>query len=345
MHSWHIYALGGGWGHFTRALSLARAAAKRGIEVEILANSPWAHLVVNSVNSAAAETSLRVLLDLPRSIQFRLLPCDASFEATAKAAADWVRSVDAGVLFVDTFPRGLGGELADVLPRSKARRVWIHRDLDPRYVAEFQLESFAQHFELILVPGEDAPLAHLPQARRTLPWLIADSAELLSPAAARAELGVPGSQPIIAVSGSGTDDEVRETGEWAARLESELAEEARVIWICAAGASRAPGPPTLSVWPLLLLLPGVDVLVGSGGYHTVHEARATGTPLVALPRPRRYDRQGLRLRASERIESAGELVARIRAFLVAKKREPKSPYENGAREAVEIILRSEKRPG
>ena len=44
MHNrrWLIYALGGGYGHFTRALSLARAAKQAGQTVEILYNSELA---------------------------------------------------------------------------------------------------------------------------------------------------------------------------------------------------------------------------------------------------------------------------------------------------------------
>ena len=37
-----VYALGGGLGHLTRGIALARAAGRRGIHSTILSNSPFA---------------------------------------------------------------------------------------------------------------------------------------------------------------------------------------------------------------------------------------------------------------------------------------------------------------
>ena len=45
---WLIYALGGGWGHLTRAVALA-SIAQRERPVRILTNSPYASIVAAAV--------------------------------------------------------------------------------------------------------------------------------------------------------------------------------------------------------------------------------------------------------------------------------------------------------
>jgi hypothetical protein len=102
---------------------------------------------------------------------------------------------------------------------------------------------------------------------------------------------------------------------------------------------QRPEALRVPLWPALAVLPGVDVLVGAGGYNTVQEARATGTPFVALVRSRLYDRQALRLRAEERAGSVEELLER--AVLLARSRPARGPgpYVSGTRDAVARIER------
>jgi hypothetical protein len=129
---WLIYALGGGWGHLQRALSLARIAGP----IRILTNSRYAE-----VGHALA---------CPKGGLINLL-------------------------LVDTFPRGLLGELVNVLPKLTIPKILIHRDLNPRYVAQTNLRQFVlDNYDLVLVAGEPetAPFADLPIARQTAPWLI-----------------------------------------------------------------------------------------------------------------------------------------------------------------------------
>jgi len=93
-----------------------------------------------------------------------------------------LRETDYQCLIVDTFPRGLGGELAAILPELKTSlRVLIHRDINPEYVKVKNLHQFvADCFDLVLVPGEgvEVPLANLPCVQHTNPWLIRSAWEL-----------------------------------------------------------------------------------------------------------------------------------------------------------------------
>src|ERR1700753_818341 len=101
---WGIYAMGGGWGHLTRALALARVAP---VAVRIASNSPYV----------------------------RLIPDQSLFAPLAALA-------NCGVLIVDTFPRGIVGELAPCLSQTQAKKIFIARDIDPEYVQSFALHEF-----------------------------------------------------------------------------------------------------------------------------------------------------------------------------------------------------------
>ena len=317
---WLLYALGGGMGHLTRAVALGRAARRRGHRVELVTNSAFAPL-------------LPLETELGGSGVHRL---DARLDkhAVREALERLLHDVRPEVLVVDTFPRGLGRELAPLLPGLKARKVLVHRDLHPDYVERFELERFLDPFDGILVPGEPAPFAHHPRAVRTPPWLVLDAAELLDVPSARRVLGVAGrADAVVAVLGCGRKEEVDEYAELARALRRGLGPDVHVQLL-------APDvPPRL--WPALAVMRGIDVLVGAGGYNTVQEARATGTPLVALARPRLYDRQAVRLRDSERLASLDEALGRVGSLLKARQapRAQGAPplYLNGTHEAVRII--------
>lgn len=319
---WLLYALGGGMGHLTRAVALGRAARRQGHHVELVTNSAFAplltlenHLGEGCIHRLEARLDKHAVRDALEGLLSRVRP---------------------EVLVVDTFPRGLGGELAPLLPGLKARKVLVHRDLHPDYVERFELERFLEPFERLLVPGEPAPFAHHPRALWTRPWLVLDAEELLDVPSAHRALGVSGqADRVVAVLACGRDEEAREYTALARVLQEELGSRVHVQLL-------TPGVPP-AVWPALEVMRGIDVLVGAGGYNTVQEARATGTPLVALAWPRLYDRQTLRLQDSERILSLDEALSRVRALLAdrsgTRREAPEPDYLNGTHEAVRAIER------
>jgi len=333
-----MYALGGGMGHVTRASALARAAARRGHAVVLLTNSPFARgLPLESVLG-------------PRVEVLRLSPALGK-QGVGEVVARCIEDVRPDLFVVDTFPRGLGGELVPLLSTVRARKVLVHRDVNPAYVKRYGLARAVDLFDLLLVPGEDAPFARHPRAVRTAPWLLLRARELLSREQARARLGLRAgdARALVAVMGCGTSSEVEEAGAISARLEAVLGPRAVVRWLVPPGAEQAPGPGGLAgeglalrvpVWPALALLRGVDVLVGAGGYNTVQEARATGTPLVALARSRLYDRQALRLRPEELAGSVDELVARASALVRGGAARGPGHYLSGTEDAVTLIERT-----
>ena len=328
---WLLYALGGGMGHLTRAVALGRAARRRGHRVEVVTNSPFA-------------PGLPLEAELGEGNVHRL-GAELDKHAVRESIERLIDRVRPEVLVVDTFPRGLGGELAPLLPEMKARKVLVHRDLHPDYVERFGLARFVDTFDRLLVPGEPAPFAHHPRAASTPPWLLLDAGELLDVPTSRMKLGVPAGEetvPVVAVLACGRPEEVDESAALAETLQRMPGPRALVRLL------SPSTPPRL--WPALSVMRGIDVLVGAGGYNTVQEARATGTPLVAIARPRLYDRQALRLRDSERISTLDEALDGVRKLLrsgsTSCPERPAPSYVNGTHEAVRLIEETRSvRPG
>lgn len=315
-----IYALGGGLGHATRALSLARALLRRRGEVRVCILS----------NSALAR---RLIPEAPgRQLELRFF--DPAWDKTRVAAALAPIFSAGGFarLVVDTFPRGLGGELVGLLDAVACPKALVHRCLPRAYVARFDLASFvAERYDAVILPGEDAPLAGLKRARRTEPWLICQADEMRPREEVRRALGVEDDEKLVAVIGCGTAEEIEEARRLARRIE---------------GAGRAVRLFTpfdeAPRWPLFEDFLGFDAIVGAGGYNTVHEARAARRPLLSLPRRRLYDDQAGRLSAAERLEDDMGLEARLAAALASVAPQVLAPqvlaFENGADRAAELIL-------
>lgn len=287
---WLIYALGGGWGHLTRAVALARAARK----VRVLTNSPYAAIVAKAMPE----------LDLA------IIPAQTPLEEARRAAVQVVRDASPEVLIVDTFPRGLGGELSPLLAALPARKVLVHRDVNPRYIASASLQQFVKdHYDLVLVPGpgEEAHFEH----ELTAPWLVRNANELRA--------GIPSG---VLVCASGMPSEF----EWYRAVASLLSTE------------------ITQYWPAIDRYADASVVVGGGGYNTVEECLACGVPLVARAWPRTYDRQARRLsRASHRgrVVQVHTVEEAARAALAEIRPGPRAPahFINGTEEAVRKIER------
>jgi len=319
---WLVYALGGGWGHLTRAAALARVA--RG-PVRILTNSPYAGAV------CARMPELDIVALNPE------LPAARAREETVRR----VEASGAACLIVDTFPRGLGGELATLLPKLGAVRVLIHRDLNPDYIRQKGLEEFVgSSYDVVIRPGraEAGSLAGLPQVRTTAPWLIRSAHELPSREAARRLLGLEERRCVL-VNAAGN----REEQEWYGSVTRALIGAREGVAVRCVAPVCPPGCPReawLNYWPAMDLLPGVDAVVGGAGYNTVNECVACGVPLLTRAWPRKYDRQSLRAVGQAEACPTGidEAVAAVRARLGGPARtEMRREFPNGAREAVEIL--------
>ncbi|NJM98301.1 MAG: UDP-N-acetylglucosamine--LPS N-acetylglucosamine transferase [Phormidesmis sp. RL_2_1] len=331
--AWFIYALGSGWGHLNRALALATVAAQHR-PVHVLTNSPYAehfmpHLPALPLTIHQLSTSQLSTFQLSTS-QRATSQRATSQRATSHSLKDarqtiqaLLQSVAYDTLVIDTFPRGLVGELADVIPSQRqVCHVLIHRDLTPDYVMAKAVAAFSrQHYDGILIPGEvSPPLAHLPQVKVTAPWLSRDAAALADCAKIRATLGLVTDDPLIIVCGTGPPKELAFFGQ----LTAQLAQAFPTVSVRCLAARCPPGcamADWICHWPGLEVLQWADVVVGSGGYNLVHECMALQVPLVAFAQRRKYDRQARRIRQFQQygylVEQVPEAIEAIASLLSA----------------------------
>lgn len=332
--TWLIYALGGGWGHLNRALSLGRIATNHR-NVKIITNSSYAKQIDDEGcfiylipdNIGASETCLRVRDILYNTAYDRLI--------------------------IDTFPRGLGGELVDILPQlDHVPRILIHRDINSHYVAAKNLRNFViENFDKVIVPGEGKDLAFcdLPIVEHTEPWLIRNFWELPDKATTRSHiLKVNKSVKTILVCASGKTSELALFGKLALHLQQNFTDCA--VRILAANCPQeCPENLWISHHPGIECFAAADVVIGGGGYNTVYECAAVGVPLVALALERLYDRQDKRACKSycihniENMQFDNQLlrikqtVSLILQQAQLTKNSSKPFYINGAVQAVEQI--------
>ncbi|WP_414551769.1 UDP-N-acetylglucosamine--LPS N-acetylglucosamine transferase [Anabaena sp. CCY 0017] len=333
--TWLIYALGGGWGHLNRALSLGRIAAKYR-KIRIITNSPYAQKISHE------------------GCLVHWIPDDAGFSATCLKVREILLNIDYDCLIVDTFPRGLGGELADILPQLHSiPRILIHRDINPKYIIAKNLRDFVMaNFNLVIVPGEgtDLGLADLPGVQHTAPWLIRNAEELPERNTTRTSriMKVDKSVKIILVCAAGQASELNIFSQLALRLHQEFPECA--VRILAANCpENCPESLWISHHPGIECLAASDIVIGGGGYNTVYECAAVGVPLVALAFERLYDRQAKRASKGyyvQDIEQAfgkavPEAIATVRILLnqVKTANTQSAPaYVNGAVQAMYQIM-------
>ena len=295
-----VYALGGGLGHLQRSLSLCRSAGRRGHQSVILSNSPaWPRVAANLACPGV-----------------RVQHLGGNEHAVPAAANSWLERDDFDALIVDTLPRGIVGELAHRLPNVPT--VFVHRDLTADYASKPGVIAAVQRFDLMLCPGERGPLQHR-NAILTAPWVMFDSDELLERSAVRAHFACPADRALCVVCDATDRSEADGLAALAHALRQQLAS---VVHVHLATLE--------DTWPLQRLHLGIDLLIGSGGYNTVHEARLSGTPLRAIPRQRFYDRQHRRLQAAEWLD-----VMDLSGF--APQARVATPYSNGAVAAVQAI--------
>lgn len=293
--TWLIYALGGGLGHLQRGLSLARAGVRLGRTPILLTNSPWWNQDFSKAPWAAG-------------VCLEVIPPEWKAGDCREQVSTMLGKHSGATLIVDTFPRGLGGDLVDLVVQHEGPRVLIHRDIHPDYWTRYSCHKAVEAYDLVLLPGEGGELlsSDVP-AFGTTPWLLLDDTELLDPVAARTFLKAPPVDvPLGLLAHAGRPGEMQE---FSTVWESLKQWNPRMHWM-QVGPESASEPP---VWPLLQALRGVDLLIGGGGYHTVHECRATQVPFLGIPLPRLYDRQALRLRNEERVQCPAHLVARLQA--------------------------------
>lgn len=341
--NWIIYALGSGFGHMTRAISLGRIAA-RAHHVEILCNSPYVPYLQQSEGWRLEQERLDlVLTTLPSRLSTNFASeRDEFVEHVSMKLADpkWDK------LIVDTFPRGMLGEFVDVFEdlstmaaQLRPQRILISRALNERYREKYKIDEFVRNnYHLVIEPGDVASRTSPDSACRTIhtaPWMVRDATELPLRENMREKLGVRDSNPLILVVASGTEEELNSYWEIARRASRQFD---RVHVRCLA-PSPAPNDLGKSLWiahwPGIECIVAADVVVGGAGYNTISECSVLGVPLISIPFKRLYDCQHLRAQqATWRASEASQVLDFLSHFLSSFKAVRSQPsYSNGAADA------------
>lgn len=333
---WFVYALGGGLGHLNRSLSLARQAARYSINCIVLTNSPHIELVRNSL---LWQESISQLVEL------RIVPTDTTPETLPDFVADQFNHTSFSRLVVDTFPRGIAGELAQLLPilNARERSVLVARDISPQYIQQFQLSDFAElNYGLVISPG-DHDLSWTPHSYlRTEPWLIRDFEEMTTKSSTDCESGI-----LVCCSGKPAEHAFFEQLLTVVALQFPNEQISNLCANeCTARKDGFETVPSLrrycGAWPGMDIIEKARVVVGAAGYNLVAECKSLGVPLIAVPQRRLYDRQDLRAREAARHVALNEteVIAALTDLLPILPKSRKIPlYVNGALQAAELILR------
>jgi hypothetical protein len=283
-----FYALGGGLGHVARGLALARKLLPMiGVRGQLLTNSPFASALEEEVRRCSG-------------LSLQIISPEANKDEVTARVKELVAELRPVLFVVDTFPRGLAGELAEIIPALSyaAWKVLIGRNLPEEYAARFGLRSFVEeHFQLVLVPGEKSIWEECSLSASVPPILIRERSEVLSAEKAAKFLRLEPRENCVLIVGSGTVEEICSQ----AKLLQELSQNWPAAWpplrlaIPPGIDIELDGLPPVRYFPLSELFSVVRVFIGSAGYHLVHEARRASIPLIASIQPRLYDDQRSRV--------------------------------------------------
>ena len=336
--------MGGGMGHLTRATALSRVLLQSSSS-----NARQCETRVTLLTNSSFAAGLEIEDELgPRAEVLRI---DSSLDrhATVAEVQRVFGSGAADAVVVDTFPRGLAGELAHILPRLGCRKILVHRDLNPKYCQQYRLAEFVENYDQLIVPGEAAPFENFPNAISTQPWLVRNEDELLTPHEARFRLAVNGNRlPVAVVLGCGRLDEINQMYVWATRLADEFPTTLEVRFVVMKNPNldvtheKTPRNfKVIAIWPFFQAIRGANIVISGGGYNSVNEAKAAGVRFCGVPRRRLYDRQENRISSADCIQRFDELRMRVEEvvldFRTQTKINPVS-YCNGVHQAVNAIL-------
>jgi hypothetical protein len=230
----------------------------------------------------------------------KLFP-QATLVQTQRSVRRVVEAFKPDVFVVDTFPRGLGGELVPLFSDWRyGTRILICRSLPAPYVEGYGLEQFVpKHYGKVIAPGETSPFGPSIPVDSTGAFLICDFPELPTPEeAARLVDSCPG-EPVVLLVGTGTVDECDALIRMAAGLAPRwngLPFPLRLALPAEIGYSSLNDlAAVIHHFPLIECFPAARLVIGASGYNLTHEATALGISAFTQPRRRKYDNQESRV--------------------------------------------------
>lgn len=348
-----IYALGNSLGHGLRAYSMAR---------QLLQGDPSPSELCIAINTPRSSFLESLISADPLTAGIQLLRLPSSWDAAdcGRAIEQSVRRFRPTDLVVDTFPRGVGGELlASFFLKLACSKTLISSQLPRSYVMSMELEDFVdQHYDYLINPGDTpwyrsnySPPSPLCSSTvfpfQTAPFQIRSQNELPSRMEAAQEFGVDVNSSKILFVESGTWDECREIHrlyhEVKVRIDQgQLQHELEVVLSTAYSTSERPPSNNrlqASDPPPFLQLPAIDLVVGAAENFLHFETSALNVPAILIARQRKHDFQYGQTSYRGSLD-ANEIVKRWRGVQEESARNGRAPvsYENGAEEAAAFLM-------
>lgn len=313
---WCLYALGGGGGHLARAYALARAAWRLGHRSKILARGPLASFLAAPMRSEIARMGSEIEIDvMPTSV-------------ATSAAGTWVGGQLQGQPFdrlvVDSFPRGLVGELIPFLSQWPRRKFLVARHMNAGYAMKPEVLKAVQAYDHLLLPGEASVWQSHCRHTVTAPWFVRDAVEIDSRSSVCTSLGIEPRKRIAVFVGTGSLQEIDKLH--ALSLTAKERTPLHVVWL---------SPTDAASWPAMNVLAAADVVVGSAGYNLVWECRALGVPLLCQVQHRLYDEQDKRIVAEQLWSNEEDLMEKL--AYVSPRPQTLVAFDNGAHAASLLI--------
>jgi hypothetical protein len=274
------YALGGGLGHLTRARAIIPALvgmAPAQFHISFISNSPHTEKIVDNVDQLAVVSS----------------------QAELEPALDRMFETMPDLFVVDTFPRGLMGELVKWLDRLSCPRILIQRYLNERYVRDYSIADFVgRHYDCALRLADNLPQQNFCTTTIDLPPItILDQIGSCKPVPKLFDEEERGLRLLFVDFGSAAD----------AYLEAIPPSFAvRVITLDPVRLTALGN--ALSYYPAAALFDQADLIVGACGYNLYHEVKRSGRQAIFLPQPRTYDDQFGRSRSTASATTVEEFI-------------------------------------
>jgi UDP-N-acetylglucosamine:LPS N-acetylglucosamine transferase len=295
---------GGGLGHLTRLMAIARRLP------------PSTDAVFVTMSDA-----LRLVVSEGFAAEY--IPTARSLGANSRAWHRYLRQrmdrlVDRyqpDVLVFDGVMPYRG--LLDSWAATDRRTVWLRRAMwRSASFAPSPLQEVTGTFDVVLEPGDiatandfGATIAHVRGVRRMRPIIHLDERELLPRREARAALGLDQDRPAALVSlGAGNINDVDVIIRRVADRLQAVSDVVPVIMRSPIALRRGRGParlgdsavPVRSVYPVSRYVRAFDVAFSAAGYNTFHELIAFAVPTVFVPNEHAIvDDQGARARFAE----------------------------------------------
>ncbi len=297
----------------------------------VLTNSPHYRRIAAQISKLVCGDS---------NVQIQDLSGFDSVEEIGQLIEVSVLDYDPDVLVVDTFPRGLGGELLGLFPlMPNCKKVLISRTLPADYVQEYSLPGMVNEFyDLVISPGELSPFHKLTMHCPAEAFLLLDANEIPSRISAAAAISRNPERPLALVVASGNDFEIEHAIHITQVVQAQT--DCDVLVATPAELQFESGVDADAIvanvgWPLMRVLPAVDLVAGWGGYNLFWETQTLGVPAILANGKRKYDDQTNRsncprLQPEQILSAISKMTPSLNRVV--------TPFPNGATVAKDLLL-------